>query len=64
MVKTLRLQFSKKSYICIMELSNNLTEIYTLVYTLLTRIDVLEARVREMEDKNKVLKDEFLIKYL
>jgi transposase len=41
-----------------MELSNNLTEIHALVYALLTRIDVLEARVSELEDENKALKAE------
>lgn len=41
-----------------MELSNNLTEIHALVYALLARIDVLEARVIELEDENKALKAE------
>ena len=39
-----------------MELSNNLTELHTLIYALLAHIDVLEARVLELEAENATLR--------
>ncbi len=39
-----------------MELSNNLTELHTLIYAFLARIDVLETRVLELETENAALR--------
>ena len=39
-----------------MKLSNNLTELHTLIYALLAHIDVLEARVLELEAENAKLR--------
>ena len=41
-----------------MEWHNNLTGVHALVYTLLNRIDVLEARVTALETENVQLKVE------